>query len=401
MGEGATLVFTVIFFIRKRIPFAKLALMALYEFAASTRKLLRSSLIGLTALFLLLAAIVFASNLYNRLNPLTVAPTVGFGKLPPLRLLDLSIEGNPTFTLETATGDLPKFENKFAVFAMKLNQPTLLDEDKAQKLAADLDFGGQGELSTNKRNLVFSDTPDKRTLTVDISSQNFTLETDLSRIETIAAGKAPSTPEAVKTAQEFLRRLGLLKFNFEEGNQTTNLKKIEASVVKEAGSISEAQFTEVNFFRSLTEASPQTYPILPLNPNTGLIQFWLTTSLQPNILNNLRISYNTWEIDKTKVETYPLKNVSEAWEEVKNKNGIALSEAAGPLERISITEVYLAYFDGRTAESSTAEGGASFDEAPSYLQPIYVFSGLASTTEGKEGKFTAYIQAVSDEWVLK
>ena len=59
------------------------------------------------------------------------------------------------------------------------------------------------------------------------------------------------------------------------------------------------------------------------------------------------------------------------------------------------------YFASPSGETSSAEGGASFDEAPSYLQPIYVFSGLASTTEGKEGKFTAYIQAVSDEWVLK
>ena len=377
--------------------------MALYEFAASTRKLLRSSLIGLTALFLLLAAIVFASNLYNRLNPLTVAPTVGFGKLPPLRLLDLSIEGNPTFTLETATGDLPKFENKFAVFAMKLNQPTLLDEDKAQKLAADLDFGGQGELSTNKRNLVFSDTPDKRTLTVDISSQNFTLETDLSRIETIAAGKAPSTPEAVKTAQEFLRRLGLLKFDFEGGNQTTNLQTTSAGTTKEVGSTSEAKFTEVNFFRSLSGAMPQSYSILSPNPKIGLIQMWLTTDLRPIILNTLRISYSNWEIDKTKVETYPLKSVQTAWNEVREGKGAAYLGVSGEIGAITVTEVKLAYFDGGAGKTSTASSGAAFDDPvfQDYLQPIYMFSGIAVNSAGAEGEFIAYIQAVSDEWIKK
>lgn len=359
--------------------------MALYEFAASTRRLIQYSLIGLIVFALLLLAFIFALRLYHQLNPTTQAPTVGFGKLPNLRLLAGEIEGNPNFTLETPTGDLPKLDNIAPVVAMKPIQPTLLSEDKARQLAQELDFGGQGELSNDQKSLIFRDNPDKRTLTIDTASQNFLLETAPNLIAALPKGNAPSGPEAIKQAQDLLHNLGLLKFDFDTGTQTTVFRAVKGDNVVEANSISEAQFTEVNFFRSLSGVSAESFPILPPDYKTGLLQLWLTTNLSPSILNNLRISYNAWEIDKSRIETYPLKNVSAAWDQVKSKKGIALVSVSGSLEQISITQVSIAYFDDPI-----------FQE---YLQPIYVFSGFAKNTSGAQGDFVAYIQAVSDEWV--
>lgn len=340
---------------------------------------------GFTAI-LLLTIIRIALDFYRTLNPPPgPPPTVGFGKLPKLRLSALEIKGNPTYTLETATGSLPNLSEKAQVAAMKPPQATLLGEEKARTIARALDFGDQGDLSSDKKALIFRDDPDKRVLTVDLTSQNFTLETDLNRIEALGKGKASSGPDALKNAQDLLRRLGLLKFDFEQGNQTTVLRTISSGTIKEASSLSEAQFTEINFFRALTGVAAQSFPILPPNPKIGLIQIWLTKDLSPDILNTLRISYSNWEIDKTRTETYPLRGVSKAWDEVKSGKGISLLAVSGEIRTIAVTSVQLAYFDDPLLQE--------------YLQPIYVFSGVTSNSSGEEGEFTAYAQAVSEEWI--
>lgn len=362
--------------------------MALYEFASTVRRTIIYAAIGAVALITLWVLYGLVKNLYFRIYPPPEAlPTVGFGKLPKLRLPSLSIEGNPTYTLDTATGTLPEFDDRAEVVVITLPQPTLLGEEKARSLAKELDFGGEGVLSSDKKTLAFQDSTDGRTLAVNVTTQNFNLSTGLSRIRTAPEGDAPSGPEAIKKAQEILNRLGLLKFGFDTGNQTTLFRAAGNSAAAEVGSTSEAHLTEVNFFRSLTEVSSQAYSILPASPQQGLIQVWMTTELKPEINNILKISYNAQEteLDKTKIETYPLRNVSEAWEEIQDRQGIAFVGTSAGLATIQITEVKLAYFDDPVYQK--------------YLQPIYVFSGVATTASGKESNFIAYSQAVSTDWV--
>lgn len=362
--------------------------MILSEFAVTVRKFITYSLIGALLFLLLWGMYRLAVNLYYTFNPLPEpAPTVGFDKLPELNLPSLTITEDPIYLLETPTAELPTFADRAEVVGMVPTQPTLLGEEKARDLAKELDFGGSGELSVNRKTLTFQDTLDQRTLAVNVVTQNFTLTTDLNRITTFSPGNAPSGPDAIKQAEKILKRLGLLKFGFGEGNQTTTFRAASGGAIKKVGSISEAQLTEVNFFRSLTEVSSQSYPILPPNPKVGLIQVWVTTDLKPTILNTLSISYNAQElqIDKTKVETYPLKDIADAWEEVKNQKKVAFVEVSGELSTITITDVSLAYFDDKTHQE--------------YLQPIYVFSGVAKTTNKKKGEFITYVSAVSKDWI--
>lgn len=362
--------------------------MALYEFAATVRRTIVYAGIGLAALVVLWILYGFARDLYLRLNPPPEPPpTVGFGKLPQLRLPALSIEGNPTYTLDTPTGVLPEFDDRAEAVAVATPQPTLLGEEKARNLARELDFGGEGTLSSDKKTLTFQDGTDGRTLAVNVTNQNFELSTSVSRIRTLTKGTAPSGTEAIQGAQGILNRLGLLKFEFDTGNQTTLFRAGAGATVEEVGSTSEAHLTEVNFFRSLTEVAAQAYPILPGNPHQGLIQVWVTTGIKPEINNILKISYQAQEteLDKNRVETYPLRNVSEAWTEVQNRQGIALVETSAPITTIQITKVELAYFDDPIYQT--------------YLQPIYVFSGIAKDANNQETEFVAYSQAISTDWI--
>lgn len=362
--------------------------MKLYDFAAWARRAIVISALAIVALIILWTLYGFAVDIYLNLNPPPESPpTVGFDKLPQLRVASLEINGSPAYLLETPTGKLPQFSDRADVVAMKSTQPTLLGEEKARNLARDLDFGGEGALSTNKKFLTFFDSTDQRTLTVNVTTQNFTMATSPSRISTFSKGSAPSGAEAVKSAQRLLSRLGILKFGFEAGNQPTSFKFATAQELKTAGSISEAHLTEVNFFRSLTEIAGQNFPILPVDPKKGLIQVQITTGLNPEINNILGIVYNAQEveIDKERDETYPLRDAMEAWEEVQAGQGTAYIGSTEELRTIQINSVTLAYFDDAVHQD--------------YLQPIFVFSGVAKTKYGQEVAFIAYRPAISREWV--
>ncbi len=362
--------------------------MSLYEFGAVVRRLVVYAVLGLLAFIVLRILYGLAVNLYYRINPPPEPPaTVGFGQLPKLRLPSLTVNGSPTYSLGTPTGVLPEFDDRAEVVATVAPQPTLLGEEKARTLAKELDFGGEGTLSADKKTLTFEDATDGRTLVVDVVTQNFALSTSPSRIGNLSKGTAPSGPEAIKAAQTILNRLGLLKSGFEAGSQTTTFRAAAGGTIGEVGSISEAHFTEVSFFRSLTDVGSQTFSILPADPKQGLIRVGITTGLRPDVLNNLSISYSTQEteLDKNKVETYPLRNIAEAWEDVKKGQGAAFIGSGEELKTVEVTSVEIAYFDDAVHQD--------------YLQPIYVFSGIAKTISGKESEFVAYVQAVSKDWI--
>jgi hypothetical protein len=375
------------FYRNKNGNFAKLVSMNLYDFAAFVRRAVVYLALGIVAATILYFLYKLAVNIYLTLNPPPeTPPTVGFGKLPKLRLPQLEIKGDPSYTLDTPTGALPEFDDRAVVLAMLAPQPTLLAEEKARSLARALDFGGEGDLSVDKRKLTFEDLTDKRTLTVDLTTQNFVLSTSLEKIASLSKGLALSGPEAIKKAQEILSQLGLQKFGFEAGNQTTNFQASQGSATAKVSSISEAQFTEVNFYRSLTEVSEQNFPILPIDQKKGLIQVWVSSEMKPEINNIFQIIYNAQEaeVNKSGTETYPLKNVMDAWEEVKSGQGTAYIGSTENLSTVQITSITLAYFDDAIRQD--------------YMQPIYVFSGVAKTASNKEVEFVAYSQAVSKDW---
>ncbi len=364
--------------------------MTLYEFAAQVRRIIVFTAIGAVALILLWGLYRLGRSIYLRINPPPEPPpTVGFGQLPQLRLPALPIQGEPEYSLDTPTGALPEFDDRGEVVATVPPQPTLLGEEKARDLAKELDFGGEGTLSPDKKNLIFQDATDGRTLVVDVTTQNFELSTSPSQISTFPKGSAPSGAIATKTAENLLNRLGLLKFGFAAGSRTTLFRAVQGGTLVEVGSISEAQLTEVNFFRSLTEVSSQAYAILPPDPHQGLIQVWVTTGIKPEINNILKISYRAQqtELDKTKVETYPLRDVAEAWAEIRNRRGIAFIGTNQELKTIQITKIELAYFDDPVYQE--------------YLQPIYVFSGLARAADNQEVEFIAYSQAIASNWIAE
>ncbi len=90
----------------------------------------------------------------------------------------------------------------------------------------------------------------------------------------------------------------------------------------------------------------------------------------------LTLEYIYWPADKNTSSTYPLKTVSQAFDELKTGQGVLLFTPAK--SQVSIATIYLAYFVS-----------ASY---PQYLQPVYVFEGE---------NFAAYVSAISSEFIAK
>jgi len=361
---------------------------SLSEFAQVTRRVVVYAALAVAAYFALVLLWKMATAIYFAINPPPEPPpTVGFGTLPQLNLRLTDVKGTPAYVLETPTGQLPEMANRAEVVAMASPVVTLLGEEKARELATKLDFGGQGTLSADRKTLTFTDSPDKRTLVVNVITQDFQLSTAASRIVKLAKGVAPSPTSATESAKRILaQQLGLLKFGFEAGNQTTAFFVSNGKSLLEAGSSSEAHLTEVSFFRTLTDVGSQNYPLLSPNPKRGLIRVGITTRLSPSILNTLSIYFEAaeTEIDKTKVETYPIKTPQEAWDEMRAQNKVAYTKLTGELDSVTITGISLAYFDDPTYQA--------------YLQPIYVFSGVGKIGRS-EGEFITYVSAISSIWV--
>ncbi|MEX1061828.1 MAG: hypothetical protein WEC39_01815 [Patescibacteria group bacterium] len=362
--------------------------MTLSEFAQIARRVVIYAALTAAAYFALVLLWRLATAIYFAIYPPPEPPpTVGFGTLPQLNLRMADGKGTPVYILETPTGQLPEISDRAEVAAMANPVVTLLGEEKARELAAKLDFGGQGTLSADRKTLTFKDTPDQRTLVVNVITQDFQLSTSASQIVKLVKGNAPSPTTATESAKRILtQQLGLLKFGFEAGNQTTSFWTSNGKILQEVGSSSEAHFTEVSFFRTLTDVGSQNHPLLPPNPKRGLIRVGVTTLLSPPILNTISLYFEAaeTEIDKTKVETYPIKTPQQAWDEMRAQNKVAYSELTGELDSVTITGISLAYFDDPNYQA--------------YLQPIYVFSGVGKIGRS-EGEFITYVSAVSADWV--
>jgi hypothetical protein len=85
------------------------------------------------------------------------------------------------------------------------------------------------------------------------------------------------------------------------------------------------------------------------------------------------MEYNYFPADYTTVETYPLRPIDQAWDELQAGKGFIAQLDAG-VSDVTVRKITLGYFD-------------SF-EPQKYMQPVYVFTG--------DNHFVGYVQAVKD-----
>lgn len=348
-------------------------------------------------LYIIGSQIFFFSMAYlASIRPKPVIPaTVGFGKLSKPNFRSVKLAGTyPQIELDNTTGELPSMPNKIEVYAMVEPKSTYLSLDRAKDLSKRLEFTVAPQTISSS---IYFWEENNRTLKMNVYTQNFVLDTDLSKL-VIPVGELPQESEIKSLVKTILTGKGLLDNGYAEGDTTIILATVDNGEIVRTKTPSDSSLALVNFYRTLKDPQDKTDkeypPLLPPDPQLGNIQTMVYTS--GNGVEPLRIVYNDWEIDKKTAETYPLKNVSAAWQElaggtaiissVVNKASTSLTpETDISLDKVYIRNIYLAYFDD--------------EDLQKYLQPIYVFEGEGKDSQGESYSFTAYDHAVDTAWV--
>ncbi len=347
---------------------------ALTETAIFSRKFIKYTAIGLVLLVVLRFSWQITKELYRILRPPPPPPpTVGFGNLPLLNF-PKSEEVLPqlSYKLETV-GGLPELPAVGKVYFMPLSKAGLLAPERADALAKKLGFSLEHTAITPGFFSWQSGSFPVRTLQMDISTLNFKLEYDYKNDQSILKEKnLPSKDEAKREALSFLENAGVLPGDLSNGKVDFESLKFVAPNLLPALSVSEADFVRLILFRKDLDENP----ILPPNPKKGLVSF-LISGVKGKEKRFIEVNFTYHPVDRQLFETYPLRTVLEAWEELKGEGGYVANLGENTDGKITITKIYLGFFEAETPQD--------------FLQPIFVFEG--------RNDFFGYIQAVAKEWL--
>lgn len=336
-----------------------------------TRKGIKYGAIALVC-FLIFRAIWQAGTAYwlKIHPPPPLPPTVGFGKLPPLKFPEKKDLPSLSYKLETIEGTASKLETIGKVYFIPKKVASLLALDRTKETARKLGFRNEPTPISEK---IYQFTAPATTLTIDIITGNFKLSYDWKNDQTIfVEKKLPNETQAVSELKNFLRTAGLLADDLASGETKVSFWRYVTPDLVSAISLSEADFVKVNLFRQNLDD----LKILPENPQQAQVWALFSGTREPN-KRIVELNYTYSLVDKENFHTYPLKSANSAWQELQSEEGFVANLGENQEGKIVIRKIYLAYF-----ESS---------EAQNFLQPIFVF-------EGDKG-FFAYVSAVDPKWV--
>lgn len=297
---------------------------------------------------------IWYANYLSSLPPVVEKPDIRFGNLPKPNFPKSNISSsNFSYSLDTTTGGLPKFDKLLKVYFIPKAYATLLASDKSRELAGQFGLNVPPNIISETR---YSYTQDTKNLIIDLDTGNFSYKQ-----EATAAGSLNLEIDETKLIEDFRNFLSskeLLKEGLQSGPSKINLVTTNATKAAEI---------------SIWHQNVDDKPILTNNPNKSLINAAVLGNAR-GIENYISLNYTYWPIDISTNGTYSAKLIETAFNDLKSGEGIITEEPTDP--QVSITSVYLAYFLS--------------EEYSPYLQPIYVFEGPS---------FQAFVLALDDQYI--
>lgn len=343
--------------------------MNLTEIAFWSRAAIKYTLIFVAILILGKLGWSLVFGLYTSIfPPAPPPPTIAWGPLPALHFPEKPGLSTFSYTLQTATGELPKLDVTLPVYFVPKQQISFLKLEEAQALANSLDFEPAG-VPLSETIYRFSKEGTSRTLDINTVNKTLSLNYRLADSPELLTLKPKSQEDAANEARSFLSSGQLFTEDLQTGTVTYEFLRVEADQLIPAVSLSEANFVRVNFWR----APVQNIPVVTPYKNKANVWF-LATGSENRELKLIAGEYHYFPIDLSQSSTYPLKTAQAAWDELVAGKGYVASYPAENT-KIVVRKVYLAYYD-----SGTPQG---------FLQPVVVFEG--------DGNFSAYVPAVTSD----
>lgn len=347
----------------------------LSQIAYYAQKIIKYTAIGILSFFIIKAGYSLIKNIWLYYYPPEPdPPTVSFGKLPAPNFPLTTAVDKLEFILETATGRFPEFNSQIKVYRYQPPQPNLLALQKAEEEISQLGFLQKPkQLSAASYQWLNNYDNLNRELEMDIYTGAFKYSYDWqTRLDPSDNLQVLDKEQAVVMAKNYLKNINRLALDLEEGRIETEYLSLKGAKMLTAPSLSEAQFTKVNFFRREIDG----FPIMTADLDKGIVSFIFSGSIvsEKKIIS---VEYNYFPLDYENSATYPLKPISEAWSELLENEAIIINYDQTSGAKVTIRRIFLAYYDSFLPQD--------------YLQPIYIFTG--------DNNFYALVSAIPYEWL--
>jgi len=303
-------------------------------------------------------------------------PTVGFGVLPAPQFqtgAKNKISQPKTYKLETATIGLGHFPKQLRVYLMPKKAPNLLDHENAMKLAKKYGFVFEPEVIDDNHYRWIKPGKLTRTFDLNIISHTFSYKTDfLEKPELLLESKdLPTKYEAVGLVKDFLHREGPLAKDIATASGQARYLKIVGNDLEPALAASEADLMQIDINRLPVNQIP-TYT---QRGEQGIIHA-LLSGYGSGVQRIVKLRNDYYPVDYLTYETYPLKNVKEAWNLLIAGHGYIAAHRSTS-DRVVVREVNLGYYDDLNGSQ--------------YLEPIFVFKG--------DDGFLGYVPAIDARYL--
>ncbi|MBN1262847.1 MAG: hypothetical protein JW991_00660 [Candidatus Pacebacteria bacterium] len=350
----------------------------LTEVTFYTRKVIRWALYGLIifVVFVLLSRV--GVQVWKRFNPpKPPQPTLSFGVLPPIKFPPAEPVPELSFELETIEGKLPGMPIMAKVHFISKKIYSYLTMERAREIARGVGFNGEPIQIPETSETLFQWKSEiegiPTSFTMDIIDQTFAYAYDFQKNQSLLESRrALTNQDALIAIQSFLRQASSLPEDVRRGPANYVYFRYQAPNLIPALSLYETDFIKVTLLRE----NINDLEVLPPNPYNGNISALISRVTSRRVLD---LNYYYFPVDREVWGTYPLKDITRAWEELKSGQGYVANLGDNQAGEIKIRKVKLAYFDP--------------PEHQPYLQPIYVFEG--------DKKFIAYVPAIKAEHLAR
>ncbi|MBI3443421.1 hypothetical protein HY008_02025 [Candidatus Woesebacteria bacterium] len=314
---------------------------------------------------------------YRKIRPAPPPPpTLAFGKLPKLPFPEQGVlppgaQELPAleYKVETATGNLPKFDPQVKIYFMPTQSPNLFSANKAKETATRLGFtGGPVELTQTLFRFKHSSSPSSMEL--NIVTGVFSISFDIASDRSITTFRPPAPPAAINQVKAFLSFAGVFPPDFTEAPATHDFLILEGQKLVPAVSLSEAQIIKVNLYRKEYDKLPSVTTV----PDQANVWFLVSGSGDRG-RSVFAGEFHYFPVDEEKNATYPLKTSQQALDELIQGGGFIARLGENQDGKITVRKIYLGYYDS----------GIQMD----FYQPVVVFEG--------DRDFVAYVPAVTHD----
>jgi hypothetical protein len=297
-------------------------------------------------------------------------PTVAFGKLEP-QLFPASVTDKKlTYSINTLTGALPTLSNQIKIFKIQTFTPDLLSLQNAKDKVDAAGFKSDPtQISGTNYEWTNTDAAGlSQKINMNIVDNNFVLTSDFLTNQATLSGDLPSQNDSIKTATDYLNQINTLPADIDTNKTQTSFFAIQNGMLVPTTSFANANAVRVDFFQKDVNGLPVVYAQPDLSNINVLVG--------PN--GEIFQAQYFYQTPTSESATYPVKTSTQAYQDL--QNGIVyIASYDGSSTTVSITDTFPAYYISNQAQD--------------YLMPVIVFEG--------SDNFTAYVPAVTDEWINK